>query len=62
MVSLDESDSDSILTFPCGYDTPEYSWVKAYDDIRALVDSIRDATKHQQQANNDMNQSADIHT
>jgi len=36
---LDESEPvDSALTFPCGYDTLEYSGVKAYDDIHVLAD------------------------
>ena len=48
-VSLDEPEPlDSVLTFLSGYDTLEYSWVKAYDDIRALGDFIRDATRRQQ--------------
>jgi len=38
---------DSILMFPYGYDTLEYSRVKAYDDIHALADSIRDIAKRQ---------------
>ena len=38
-MSLDESEPvDSALTFPCGYDTLEYSGVKAYDDIHVLAD------------------------
>ena len=47
-VSLDEPEPvDSVLTFLSGYDTLKYSWVKAYDDIRALADFIRDATRRQ---------------
>ena len=48
-MSLDEPEPiDGVLTFLSGYDTLEYSWVKAYDDIRALGDFIRDATRRQQ--------------
>ena len=37
---------DSVLKFLSGYDTLEYSWVKA--SIRALADFIRDVAKYQQ--------------
>ena len=38
----------SVLTFPSGYDTLEYSWGESYSSIRALADFIRDVTKYQQ--------------
>ena len=37
----------SVLTFPSGYDTLEYSW-ESYSGIRVLADFIRDVTKYQQ--------------
>ena len=50
-VSLDEPKPiDSVLMFLSGYGTLEYSWVKVYDDIRALADFIHDATRQQQTA------------
>ena len=39
----------SVLTFPNGYDTLEYSWVKATAVfVRLRIDFIRDVTKYQQ--------------
>ena len=37
---------DSVLTFPSGYDTLEYSWVKA----TAISVRYRDVTKYQQKS------------
>ena len=37
----------SVLTFPSGYDTLEYSWVKA-TAVSVRADFIRDVAKYQQ--------------
>ena len=42
---------DSVLTFPSGYDTLEYSWVKAIAVSVRLRIFIQDVAKYQHHAN-----------
>ena len=47
-VSMDEPEPiDSVLTFLSGYDTLEYSWVKATAVSVHFADFIRDVAKYQ---------------